>query len=464
MNTLTALTAATLLSFTPAAHAAGGQSGFIKSLNDIRNVLKIDPAAKTAPGGLGFLPAKFSEPVENPFLEQLNKSRRSIYKMALPSILNIRAGGAIGSGYIIDPDGTALTNYHVIANSLDNISVEMYDGKSYPAKLLAAGPGRDVAIIQIQSEFKDWPALRIGETESLSEGDIVFALGNPVGLGISFSQGAVSRKSQDEASTWVDYVQSDIQISRGNSGGPLLDFAGRIVGMNTAITGTAGKIGLSVKAEDLKRSLAEYRATGKLSDGVGKFGTAELIDIETEEPTVVVVDVPKGGVAEKAGLTLGDSVLSIDGTSMAKGKKNSFIIHSHFGRKKAGETVQFIVRRGIPVELENGAAETAQGILIPGGIVIVSGEHRSFLGSIAMLELDAWISGQTENTGLTPVSITQPGAPAFFRITDKEKRNKGVGKIEIVVVPVEEYTPGSEDEAAQEGEDKEPAPEKKAAN
>ncbi|MFH2202584.1 MAG: trypsin-like peptidase domain-containing protein [Elusimicrobiota bacterium] len=467
MKKLNALLVSILIFGASAAQAAGGHNAFIKSLGDIRSSVQVNPAGGQ---GMRFVPAEFRDPVENPFLKKLNESRRKVYQMALPAVLTVRAGSSMGSGFIVDPKGLVYTNYHVVAGAIDDVTVEMHDGKTYPAKVLAAGPGRDVVILQIEDDFKDWPALRMGEADTLTEGDIVFALGNPVGLGLSFSQGTVSRKRQGTVNYWVDFLQSDIQISQGNSGGPLLNHEGRIMGMNTAITGTGGRIGLAVRAEDLKASMQEYAKTGKLSDGYADFGMVETQGPDME-PTAAVNRIEPGSEAEKAGLKVGDAIVSYDGTPVRKGVKNQFKIFSRFGRKSPGETVTFEVMRGRKVKFRLGAAGGGVDAYLTGseGIVILGEGNRHLLGPIMQFGAQAEVVLEPEPEAAAPaaeaapkaaggeaaaaapaapagialevVTIAQDGSFAAFRIADPNKREAAAETTEYIKVAVEEFAP-----------------------
>lgn len=450
MKQVTAVITAFLIFGSSTASAAGGQGAFIQSLGDIQSSLRLAPPMKVLPGGRArFIPAEFRKPVKTKFLEQLNRDRRAVYKMALPAILSVRAGGAQGSGFIVDPKGIVVTNCHVVCGAMDNVVVETFNGKKYPATVLAAAPGRDIAILQIDFS-KDWPALRLISAKWMQEGDIVFALGNPVGLGISFSQGTVSRRNQSTVNFWVDYIQSDIQISQGNSGGPLLDLRGRVIGMNTAMTGTAGKIGLAIKSDDIAAAIREYAKEGKLVDGYAEFGVIETSGPDTE-PTAVVSRVKPGSEADKAGLKVGDSIVSYDGRKVQKGEKNQFQIFRSFGRKKPGEKVVLEVRSGKKVKVGFGTPLIDAHLSGTEGVVLLGSGYRQFLSMIMRFgaQANVYIDGG-DALELETILIAPNGSFAVFQIKDEAKREVSAAGTHRVEVVVEEFT--SEDLSAEESE------------
>jgi len=282
-------------------------------------------------------PVAIIEPKPDPFLKRLNRAQRNLFARAVPAVVTVKAGPSLGSGFIVDPAGIALTNAHVVGTEKE-VGLETSRGP-VRAQVLAVAPGRDVAVLRIQDAFADWPALSMNEGAGLTEGDLVYSIGNPQGLGLSLNSGTVSRLKQDSLSPWVDYIQSDIQISQGNSGGPLLDQAGRLVGMNTAIAGTGGRLGLAVDARTLRRALAEFRSSGSLADG--------FTSVSIHAGTLMVVGAPKAETEQA--LRPGDVIAGYGGQPAPLEGQPMHLFRS-VARKKPGDTLPMQVRRGVKAQ------------------------------------------------------------------------------------------------------------------
>jgi serine protease Do len=228
---------------------------------------------------------------------------------------------ALGSGFIIDPSGLIVTNNHVIDDA-DDITVTLNDGTSLPAKLIGRDPKTDLAIVKVQST-KPLPFAHFGDSDHAHVGDWVIAIGNPFGLGSTVTAGIVSARNRDIASgPYDDFIQTDAPINRGNSGGPLFDMDGNVVGVNSAIFSPSGGsvgIGFSIPsnmAREVIDQLRQYGAarrgwlgvriqqvTSDIAEGLGLPGTQGAL----------VADVTAGGPAAKAGVENGDLILSFDG-------------------------------------------------------------------------------------------------------------------------------------------------------
>ncbi len=236
----------------------------------------------------------------------------------------------LGSGTIVHADGYILTNRHVISKPdgsvADEITVKLQDKREFTAKVVGADPKTDIAVIKI--EGKNLPVARMTGSDSLRVGDVVFAVGNPMGVGMTVTSGIVSAVGRSDLGILgrqggiENFIQTDASINPGNSGGPLVDAEGRLVGVNTAIVSrTGGNIGIgfavpSVIARDVIASLAN---TGKVSRGY--FGlSAQDIDRDTAEALnlsnqkgALVNNVAEDSPAAKAGLRDGDIITRIDG-------------------------------------------------------------------------------------------------------------------------------------------------------
>jgi serine protease Do len=236
-------------------------------------------------------------------------------------------GEALGSAFVYDPNGLILTNNHVIEGAAD-IQVILGNSRVMSATVVGRDPATDVAVLRVDAT--GLPALPLGDSDAVRVGDWVIAIGNPFGLTHTVSAGILSAKDRtnqdlsknggglDEAG-YYDFLQTDASINPGNSGGPLLDTAGRVVGINTAIRDRANGIGFAIPINMIREILPRLLKDGKirrsaigisvssvLPDDVARLGLAN------SEGALVRV-VIAGGPAERAGLAVDDVILSVDG-------------------------------------------------------------------------------------------------------------------------------------------------------
>ncbi|RRJ96691.1 Do family serine endopeptidase [Opitutaceae bacterium TAV4] len=230
----------------------------------------------------------------------------------------------IGSGVVVSSDGYILTNNHVI-DGADELKVAFADGREFTAKLIGTDPKTEVAVIKIDAT--DLPAITLADSDKIRVGDIAFAIGNPLGVGQTVTQGIISATGRTvgilaSEGGYENFIQTDASINPGNSGGALVDAQGRLVGLNTAIvTPTRGNIGLGFAvpanlAAGIMRSLIE---TGTVQRGylgvAGEELTDELatsLDLKKGTRGVIVNDLPADGPAGKAGLRRNDIITAID--------------------------------------------------------------------------------------------------------------------------------------------------------
>ena len=232
-----------------------------------------------------------------------------------------RSVSSLGSGFVIDAEGVVVTNNHVIENA-DEIVVNFPDGLSLPAELVGTDPKTDIAVLKL-SHDKPLPFVSFGDSEALRVGDWVLAIGNPFGLGGSVSAGIVSARKRDiNSGPYDDFIQTDAAINRGNSGGPLFNMAGEVVGVNTAIISPSGGsigIGFSVPSALVKNVVAQLREFGETRRGwLGvriQTVTPEIAEsLKMDEAAgALVADVTAGGPAAAAGVKGGDVVLRFNG-------------------------------------------------------------------------------------------------------------------------------------------------------
>ena len=230
----------------------------------------------------------------------------------------IRAG--LGSGFIIDPSGVALTNNHVVQGAIA-IRVRLNDGRSFDAEVLGRDPLTDVAVIKFKGdELKNLPVVHLGDSDALRVGDWVVAIGNPFGLTSSVSAGILSAKDRViGAGPYDDFLQTDAAINPGNSGGPLFNVRGEVVGINTAIIGGGSGIGFAVPSNIAKELLPQLEKKGHVTRGWLGITAQDLdpdlakgLGIPAREGAVVV-EVNEGTPAQKAGLKPDDVITAIDG-------------------------------------------------------------------------------------------------------------------------------------------------------
>jgi len=228
---------------------------------------------------------------------------------------------SLGSGFIIDPSGLVVTNNHVIADA-DEITVTMQDSQAYKAELVGTDTKGDVALLRIKGS-KPFPFVTFGNSDGMRVGDWVLAIGNPLGLGGTVTAGIVSARSRNiNAGPYDDFLQTDAAINKGNSGGPLFNTKGEVIGINTAIySQSGGSIGIGFaipanQAQKVVQDLQKYGKTRRAWLGVHIQSVtddiAESLGLK-EHNGALVADVTPGGPAAKAGLKTGDVILKFDG-------------------------------------------------------------------------------------------------------------------------------------------------------
>ncbi len=212
-----------------------------------------------------------------------------------------------GSGVIISGDGLVLTNHHVIADA-DTVGVRLASGDLVTATILGSDPSIDVAVLRLEGDGTDWPFLTLGDSDQVRVGDRVVAGGNPLGLGNTFTAGIISAKGRALGmAAYDDFIQTDAAINQGNSGGPLLDLDGQVIGINTAIIQGANTIGFAVPTALIRPILPDLVATGRVARGyIGvrhQPVTEELADaLGLDEATgALIAEVVVGTPAVRAG-------------------------------------------------------------------------------------------------------------------------------------------------------------------
>ncbi len=230
-----------------------------------------------------------------------------------------RRGTALGSGFIISADGYVVTNNHVIADA-DEIEIELRSGEKLPAVIIGTDKRTDLALLKIEADTP-LPFVNFGNSDDMRVGDWVLAIGNPLGQGFSVSAGIVSARGRTLSGSYDDFIQTDAAINRGNSGGPLFNMKGEVVGVNTAILSPSGGsigIGFSMASNvvsGVTDQLEQYGETRRGWLGVRiqnvSEDIADAIGLETVAGALVT-DVPAGPAAE-GGIEAGDVILRFDG-------------------------------------------------------------------------------------------------------------------------------------------------------
>ncbi len=259
----------------------------------------------------------------------------------------------VGSGFIISNDGYILTNNHVVARA-NGIFVTLTSGKEYKAKVIGTDPRTDVALIKI--EAKDLIPLPIGDSTKLKKGQWVLAIGSPFGLDSTVTSGIVSAINRDTGD-YLPFIQTDVAVNPGNSGGPLIDLAGRVVGINSQIVSQSGGfmgISLAIPIDEVMRVVEQLKEHGKVTRGrigvqIGPVSedVAKAIGLEKADGAMVS-NVEPGGPADDAGVRAGDVITKFDG----KVVKNVSDLPRLVGETKPGvRSVLEVWRRGKTVTL-----------------------------------------------------------------------------------------------------------------
>ena len=274
----------------------------------------------------------------------------------------------IGSGFLIKESGEILTNYHVVSGSAPQLTVTLADKKVYKARILGRDPRNDLALIKIDAGHK-LPYLHLGDSDNLVVGQKVLAIGNPFGLAGTLTTGIVSSLDRtiepEEGRRMEGMIQTDAAINPGNSGGPLLDSHGNVIGINTAIYGPQGNIGLgfAMPINRAKAMLEEFQRTGRISRPSLGITTvyvsgdlAEMLDLPARGG-LLIQSVERGSAADEAGLrgpqqvvivgnyrlrVGGDLITAVEGQPV----EGNDSLQRVFNSKRAGDPLNLTIYRG----------------------------------------------------------------------------------------------------------------------
>ena len=253
-----------------------------------------------------------------------------------------RQSAALGSGFIIDEKGIVITNNHVIQNA-DDIIVRVNGDQEFKADVIGADPLMDIAVLQLDTDETFIP-VKFGDSDKARIGDWVIAIGNPFGLGGTVTAGIISARNRSIGlSRYEDFIQTDASINSGNSGGPLFDMEGNVIGINTAILGRNGSIGIgfsipSNSAQIVINQLIEFGETKRGWLGVRiQDVTKEIADVENlDKPRgALVASVADNSPSDKAGIKSGDIILEFNGEKINQMKELPAIV----ARTRVGKNV-----------------------------------------------------------------------------------------------------------------------------
>ena len=311
-----------------------------------------DAVRKAAPSVVNIFTSKEVKIARNPLLN--DPVLRRFFGGQLGD--ETQRASSLGSGVIVSPAGYILTNHHVV-NAADEIEVALPDGKKLIAKVVGSDPDTDLAVLRVEAQ--NLPAITFGSSEKLRVGDIVLAIGNPLGIGQTVTAGIVSALDRTGLgiNTFENFIQTDAAINQGNSGGALIDARGNLVGINSAIlsqTGGSIGIGLAIPASMAKTVMEQIIKTGTVTRGWIGVGLQDITPEIAESfklgtlRGVIINEIVRNSPASKAGITIGDVLVSIDGKQISDPKD---VLNAVTGIAPGSASKLMLKRKGQDMEL-----------------------------------------------------------------------------------------------------------------
>ncbi|GAA4223367.1 serine protease Do [Sagittula marina] len=337
---LTTLSMVLILSQSLMAHARGAPESFADLAQRISPaVVNITTTTTVAgrTGPQGIVPE--GSPFEDFFREFQDRQG--------PNGQSPRRSSALGSGFVISEDGYIVTNNHVIEGA-DEIQIEFFEGFELPAELVGTDPNTDIALLKVEAD-NALKYVNFGDSNTSRVGDWVMAMGNPLGQGFSVSAGIVSARNRALSGTYDDYIQTDAAINRGNSGGPLFNMDGEVIGVNTAILSPNGGsigIGFSMASNVVTRVVDQLKEFGETRRGWLGVRIQDVTEDVAEALALadakgaLVSDVPEGPAME-GGMKAGDVIMSFDGVEVQDTRQ----LVRTVANTPVGKTVRVVVNR-----------------------------------------------------------------------------------------------------------------------
>ena len=304
----------------------------VEESNDINRTSYNSAVEKAAPAVVNI----YTEQVKKPPTKDRSRKNNSIFGKNTS-----RKSSSLGSGVIFSSNGYILTNQHVIGDEASNITVELLEGSKTQARVVGIDRETDLAVLKIESDNIDLPAIEIGNSDALLIGDVVLAVGNPYGLGQSVSMGIISATGREFNNPYSNYLQTDASINKGNSGGALIDTQGKLVGINTLIRSSSGGsegIGLAIPSVTVLQITNDLIQFGEVKRGWLGFSIdrRQLI----QDNILVIEQIVENGPAQKGGVKIGDRITKINNA-----KSSYSELFKEFARLKPGNVINLSVLR-----------------------------------------------------------------------------------------------------------------------
>lgn len=290
-------------------------------------------------------------PMDVPLIEAFSSGIGDMVEQAQASVVQVRRGDrGAGTGVVWQANGGIITNHHVVAHAGSKIQVELRDGRVFEAQVVDSDPTLDVALLNIAAD--NLTAVPVADSSKLRVGELVFAIGNPWGQRGVVTSGIVSALSKVKmrnSNRQLEYIKSDVRLAPGNSGGPLLNALGQVIGINAMIMG--GDLSVAIPSNVVSNWVAQL-PQARITLGVQIQPTELPANIRQElaneqELGLLVVGIIEGGLAERAGLLVGDVLIEIENKPLS----DATTLRSVLAQSGTQETVRLRVLRGGAIQL-----------------------------------------------------------------------------------------------------------------